>query len=245
VANIELRDWEGHNTEILEGGLCVRRALKSHAQASDLQASSVFAGGFSLEAPNTQEVWHYVFLQSTTTRVVTLYVCDEEFNVIYTYVVGQTQQNPVITYAVQNDQLMINSPHFRQALYGILGGGVKLAEKVASVNVNTTAIDIPLGFCTTFADRIVVASGSNLYINDPGVEIRTFVAENAIYVPGTIYDVFQGDDGLYVFTADGVYVMPADALSQGQVAVPFVVRVAAYNAFDYRNARLTISPGFE
>lgn len=236
MANIDLKTWENHNLEIIAGQLSVRRALNDHL---NIGSGSAFVGGFSIESPNTSEIFHYVFSQNTNTRMVTLFVYTEEYSTLYSYDVGQMQLGPIITYAVQNDQVQINSPSFAAPLYGIVGGGVKIAEKVESVNPSTLAINIPLGVCCTFADRIVIASGSRVYINDPGVEIRTFVADNAIYVPGTIYDIFQADQGLYIFTTTGVFVMPPDAISQGQVAVPFIARVDAYNAFNLRNAAVS------
>ena len=214
----------------------VRTALRSLVPATTLLASSVFVGGLSLEASNTTEIYHYLFLRSTITGIGYIYVTTEEFRTICTYTLGQIPVAPVITFAVQNRQILINSPDFTSAVYGLVGGGLLRAVKVESVNPSTTAIDVPLGLCSVFGDRIAIAQGNIVYFNDPGTEIRTFTGANAVALPATIYDLFQGPGGnLIIGTTDGIYSLSADALGQGQMVFGMLSKASSYACKNYRN----------
>lgn len=187
---------------------------------------SLFVGGFTVRSATTTEVWHYILSQNTNTGRVLLSVYTEELNLMFAVDLGTMVGNPVFTYAVVNNQLMINSPSMSAPLYGLPGGGLMPALKVDSINDDTTALDIPAGHICSFGDRMPIAQGAVVYFNDPGVDPRTYVSQNTLGLPGTIYDMFQGPDGgLWMFTSDGLYVMAADALGRGQQVVGFVRKV--------------------
>jgi hypothetical protein len=231
----DLGTFEWHNIARTSRGLRTRRALVA---VSTLFPNAV--GGFTVEAASTTEPWHYILTQSTAGRV-TLTVTNESFATVYTQDLGVMQANPVVSWGVVNNQLMVNSPSFSAPLYGLPGGGLITAIKSASINPDTTALDIPAGHIAAFGDRFVIAKGNALLFNDPptsqSVDPRTFVAANIVTMPGTIYDVFQGPDGaLYVFTSGGSYMLPSDAIGQGQSPVGFFQRIAGISVSRPRNA---------
>lgn len=231
---LDISAFELHNLEKDGANLRGRRALASLKTPS---VNTLFVGGFTLESPNTTEPWHYLFEQSTLTGVATLRVFNEEFFEIFNYPLGVLQKNPAITYASQNMQVMINSPALSVPLYGLVGGGVIAAVKTASALEDTTALDIPGGHICVFGDRFAIAQGNDLFFNDPGIDPRTFVDENVVALPGTIYDIFQGQDGtLYIFTSAGAYTLPQDALGQGQEVVGALGKIPGLETTRPRNA---------
>lgn len=228
--------WEWHNLVRRNGEIFVRPALK---EVFSVVSSSSLVGGFTVESPNTTEPWHYTFTQ-TATGDTSLRVSNEEFGQVFAVALGTLPIRPIITYAVVNRQLMINSPSFSQPLYGFVGGGLIPAFKTASQNPDTTAIDIPTGHIASFGDRMVIAQGSTIYFNDPGIDPRTFTAQNTIAAPGTIYDMFQGPDGaLYVFTSGEAMVIPQDALGKGQTVSGFVSTIPGLDVLHPRNAAVS------
>jgi len=231
---LDPRKMELHNLIVRDTKLFVRPGLREHLAPT---SGTVYVAGFSVESPSTTEVWHYLVEQHIGTRVATLRVYTEEYLEMFSVALGNLGDEPVITYGVQNNQIMINSPSFSSPLYGLVGGGLVQAQKVASRNPDTTALEIPTGHITTWGDRFAIAAGNVVFINDPGTEPRTFVAQNAIAFPGTVYDLFQGPDGgLWVFTSADVYVMSADALGQGQTAVGFITTIPGVHTSGPRNA---------
>jgi len=174
---------------------------------------------FSVESPSTSEVWHYIFTQDATSQIVTLNVYNEQLISMYALPLGPMQPGPIVTYGVVNNQLMVSSPSFSSTLYGQLGGGMVTAVATPSEDPTIVTLDVPTGHIFAFADRIGVASGSTLSVNDArrDVDPRTFTSLGLLSVPGTIFDAFQGVDGqAYLFTSDGVFTIPPDALSVGQ-----------------------------
>lgn len=228
-----INNWEWHNLIRKNGEIFVRPGFFT---VNSITGTTSYVGGFTVESPNTSEPWHYLFEQ-TDVGATTLRVFTEEFSEIFNLSLGVLPKRPVITHAVVNRQLMINSPAFSQPLYGLVGGGLIPAIKTASQNPDTTAIDIPTGHIAAFGDRMVIAQGSTLYFNDPGIDPRTFTAENTIAAPGTIYDLFQGPDGaLYVFTSGEAMVIPQDALGKGQNVSGFVSTIPGLDILHPRNA---------
>lgn len=229
---IDIRSWEMQNVVRDGTELRTRRGLVSTKTPT---ASNVFVGGFSIESPSTTEVWHYLFEQAQS--VVTLRVFTEEFLELFSFPLGPMQKNPIITYSVTNAQVMINSPSFSVPLYGLLGGGVINAIKVASIIEDFTALDISPGHVCSFGDRPAIAAGAVLSFGDGGVDPRTFVAENLVAIPGSVFDLFQAGDGaLQLFTSDGVYTMPADSIGQGQTVSGFISKVPGIQTSKARNA---------
>lgn len=224
-APLDLAKLEMHNIVRAAGGLRTRRGLVS--LSSDY---GPLIGAFTIESASTTEPWHYLFSQGTDGRV-TLTVTTEALTIVFSHDLGFLPENPVITYAVANGQVMINSPSFSAPLYGLPGGGLITAVKTPSINsINTTALDIPAGHIAAFGDRFAIAQGPAVFFNDPptanSADPRTFVAQNILPLPGSVYDLFQGPDGaLYMFTSAGVFTLPADALGQGQSVQGSLARI--------------------
>ena len=231
---IDISNAELHNMVRRKNGLEVREALVSIKTPT---AGTKYVGGFSVESPFTTEVWHYLFEQDTTTLETTMRVYTEDFLEMFTQSLGALDANPVITHAVYNNQIMVNSPSFSGPLYGLVGGGIIPAVKTESINPDTTALEIPQGHVCSFGDRMPIAQGNIVYFNDPGVDPRTYVAQNALPLSGTIYDMFQGDDGaLYMFTSAGVFFMAQDALGKGQRVEGFIGSIPGLQTTKPRNA---------
>jgi hypothetical protein len=217
---INLAGSELHNMVTRKGALTSRRGLYSVKTPA---ADHRFVGGFSIESPFTTEVWHYLFEQDVNTAVARLVVYTEDFYEMYQFRIGTIKRNPVITHAVFNNQIIINSPSFPSPIYGVVGGGAMKAVKTESENPDTTALEIPAGHICSFGDRMPIAQGNLIYFNDPDVDPRTYVAQNIQPLAGTIYDIFQSLDGsLYAGTSAGVFYIPQDALGQAQTVQGFV-----------------------
>jgi len=195
--------------------------------------------GFSVESPFTEEVWHYTFTRNVDSGLLICRVFNWQFVRMYELPIGYAPPDIVITHAITNNQILVNSPDFSAPLYGSVGGGLILAVKTESINPDTTALEIPTGHVASFGDRMVIAQNNILFFNDPGVDPRTFVAQNTIAIPsgGDIYDLFQGDDGaLYVFTSKGTFYVPQDALGRGQLVEGFLGMVPGIETTYERNA---------
>lgn len=234
---VNISQWELHNLQRDGAGL---RTRLNFASVKTPTAGTVYVGAFSLQSPQTGDVWHYLIEQSTTTAAATLRVFTEEFYELFSVPLGVLGDTPVVTWAVTNRQLMVNSPDFSAPLFGVLGGGLITALKQASIYEDSTALDIPAGHITTFGDRMPIAQGAVLFFNDPGIDPRTYVAENVVALPGTIYDILQADDGaLWIFTAGGVFTLAADALGQGQTVQGFLAKVPGLQTSRPRNAVAT------
>ena len=234
---LNLRGFELHNIERTPTGIRTRRGFVAAASIANVIA------GFSIESASTTEVWHYIFTQAAS-GAVTLTVYTEEFSTMFTHDCGVMNGAPVITWGVVENQIMINSPSFSAPLYGLPGGGLITAVKTQSINIDTIALDIPAGHIASFGDRFVIAQGNILFFNDPpGAnqnDPRTFVGENALALPGTVYDLFQGPDrALWVFTSAGTFTIPSDALGQGQLVQPFISGVPGIETSRPRNAAVS------
>jgi hypothetical protein len=235
---VDLRGFELQNIVRTSTGLRTRRPMLRLKTPADR-----FVGGFTLESPSTTEPLHFLFDQAGDDGTVTLHVYTEEFFEISSYTVGVMQKDPVISWAVANNQYMINSPSFATPLYGIVGGGGPVAAvKTASLNPDTTALDIPSGHICSFGDRFAIASGNVILFNDPpqasNLDPRTFVGlTNSLVLPGAVYDMFQGNDGaLRIFTSAGVFSLPTDAIGNGQSVQGFLSRIPGLDTSRSRNA---------
>lgn len=231
---VDLGAAELHNLVKRRGGLEVRPGLMSIHEPT---AGTLFVSSWSIESPFTGEVWHYLVEQSTTTSIATLRVFTEEFYELYSYSLGVLPQKPVVRHGVANNQVQVNSPSLSAPLYGLVGGGLITAVKTESVNPDTTALEIPTGHVAVFGDRLPVAQGNLLLFNDPGIDPRTYTAQNVLPLGGTIHDHFQAGDGaLYAFTTAGAYFIPADALGRGQEVQGFVGLIPGIQTSRPRNA---------
>jgi hypothetical protein len=239
--HVDVTQYERQNVVRASDGLRTRKAF---ARLATPTVGTNYIGGFTIESPFTSEPWHYLFEQSTSTNDVTVRVVTEEFVEVFSWYLGRLAQKCPVSFGVVNNQVMISSPAFSSPLYGLVGGGLITATKTDSINPDTTALDIPAGHLCAFGDRIAIAQGNVVFFNDPAtlqsVDPRTFVVENTLPLPGTVYDLFQGPDGaLYMFTSDGVYTLPADALGQGQTLQGFLGRVPGIFTSKPRNACAT------
>ena len=240
---LDLTKFELQNMVVTSTGLRTRRGLVSLKTPT---ASTTYVGAFSLRSPRTTDVWHYLFEQDAG-GFVTVRVYTEEFFQIFSLALGVMQQQPVITWAEAYRQIMINSPAFGSALYGLVGGGLMQGvKKTSSINDDTTALDIPPGHIAAFGDRFGIALDDVAFFNDPpaanGLDPRTFVAQTTVAPGGAIYDMFQGPDrGFYFFTSTGAYTLPQDALGQGQSVQGFLGNIPGVKTSKPRNARASVA----
>lgn len=220
----------------VSGDLVVRDAFRSLLSAP---SGYEFVAGFSLKSPNTGDTWHYLFERQISTSLVTLKVYDEQLNVIKTLSVGPVSSKRVHVYVASisspttaNLELLITSPHFN-SIYGIVGGGLQIAETVASVNPNTTAVDVPNGVCVGVNGRIIIGRGRNLFISD-AKKPRTYVGVNIGGLHGVIYSIHDLQGGTVgVVTDKGTWILPADAFFSGQTAQAVFQKLSDYSATDY------------
>ncbi|HJZ06416.1 MAG TPA: hypothetical protein VJ327_11300 [Patescibacteria group bacterium] len=228
---MQLNDFELHNMQLDQGQLAVRDGWRRV-----VSGLGDITYGFSIESPNTSEVYHYLVKRSADGDGY-IQAYEEDFNSLYQLSIGKIPVDCPIYYGVQNRQLLINSPYMNYPVYGIVGGGLTQAIKTDSINLDTTTLNIPTGIMCQFGDRFCVAQGSILYFNDPGIDPRSFTAENAISLPSQVYHLEQTSEGmLAVFCATGIYTLPKDALGQGQNVVGFIGTEPGYEAIDFRCA---------
>jgi hypothetical protein len=223
-------------------GRYVRPARTPHYIFDTTQFGNVGTAvyAFSVENQNTTEVMHYIIY---TTGILRIY--DEQFVLQFTTNISAESVAGFpaaaigsFSHAVVNGQLIINSEYLSAPIYGVVGGGVIPAVKVASINPDTAAVDLLPGGVAVFGDRIVYSYINQIFISDPGTEPRTIVAQNTISFGGKVLDMFQaGPNGLfYVFTTIGLYTLPADGLAGQQSYAGFITFSKDYEATQLHNA---------
>lgn len=196
----------------------------------------LYLAGFSVEGANTGEVYHYLLMRQSSTGIGYLKVYTEQWRQISSINVGRIPVKVNLSYALQNRQLIINSPELSYPLYSIVGAGCTRATPVQGDDVEVSTLSIPTGHCCSFGDRVVIAAGSLLYFSDAGIFPRTFTAMNVVALPATIHDIFQGPQGqLVIGTADGVYSLARDALGQGQLVYGMIDKVSEYQCSQPKN----------
>lgn len=234
AVDVDLTGFELHNMVHTPQGLRVRKPLVS---LNTPTASTVYVGSKSIENPSTTEVLHYLFEQALGTGLVTLRVMTESFVELFSFPLGQMQADPIITGDVVDNQIMFNSPSFSTPLIGYTGGGIISAVAQASIQPNTTALEIPNGHITGFSDRFIIAQYTDFFVSDPNDAFRSYVVENAVGLGATIFDIFQGPDGaLFLSTSAGAFTLSADALGQGQIVLGSISRVPGIDTSRSRNA---------
>lgn len=235
--SFDIASSELHNVVVIDGETRTRRGLRL---VGSVTTDRVFVGSFSVESPFSSEVWHYLFEQVSLSLEVFVRVVTEEQGLLFSMSLGVCPADPVVTYAVVNNQLMVNSPSFPCPYYGLIGGGLIPAVKTESDNPETGALDLPPGGCCAWGGRVVIWTANQLLVNAFNAgspDIRTFIAPNVIPFPGTIYDAFVGPDGaLYVFTSADAYVVPVDVISQAQIAQGFIATIPGVCTSAPRNA---------
>lgn len=236
--NVDVKTWDKRNVWPLPSGqAAVRPALKQVYAAS---AGRTLVGGFSLRCPRTDAVWHCLFdVASTGTPDCKMRLVDDNFVELQVLATNAAGVPRAISYAVVEDQVLITSPDFA-SIWMLLGGAATRATKKASVNTNTTAIQVPRGLSVGWAGRAVVAGPDALYIGD-ALEVRSFVAENALSPPGgTIHGLHVAAGGaLVVCTSTGVWALPEEAAASGQLVVGVFSKLTDYGCAAYNSTGIT------
>jgi hypothetical protein len=224
-----LSKFELNNVEVdQQGKLRVRWGLFSIFTPTD---GYTYVHGFSESFDGI--TYHYLFERNTTTGNLHIIVANENMVTIATADLPAISSNQVFTHAVVNGEIIISGPNFN-CLYGHIGSGLTYAEKVDSINTATTAIDIPTGICSSFGNRVAIAQNDVIYFSDPDA-IQTYVAQNALHLPGHIYSLNEVSAGLLIATTDGTYLIPKDALSQGQEVFGFLQKISPFAPHQYQS----------
>lgn len=196
-----------------------------------------FIFGFSCESANTGHVFHYLFSKDAN-NILHQSVYDEEFNCLAFVEVGPlTTDLEPFSYAINYNQIVVNSSSMPFPLWGFIGGTLVRADKQPSINPDTPALTLFPGRVCSFADRFVWAYENQIIVNDPGTEPRTICAPNAVSFGGTILDLFQSGEGgnLIVVCTDATYQIPPDSLAGYQLQ-GFVAKTPGYQGVQSNNA---------
>lgn len=211
------------------GEIAVREAFAPTDTTGTLETADTWAG-FSVKCPRTNVVFHYI----VSDQGGNFNIFDENIiSIQRKALTGSVPKRVALCYAIVEDEIIVTSPYF-PTLWGLLGNGLIQAVKVASVNPNTTAIDIPKGISVGWAGRAVISDGEALYFSD-ALAPRTFTAENIVVPPGgTVYALHVNSGGaLIIVTENGVYALPEDAAASGQLVVGVFSKLTDYCAIDY------------
>lgn len=239
--NVEL-----HNVVVGNEGLETRKGFVSLLDIEDVgvatprasagtQEEFVFA--FSCESANTGDVFHYVFsFDGSKTLYQSIY--DEQFSCLAHAAIAKI--NSVLqpfSYAINYNQIIVNSSSLPYPLWGFIGGTLVRANKVDSINPDTPSLTLFPGRVCSFADRFVWAYANQIIVNDPGTEPRTICAPNAVSFGGTVLDLFQSGEGgnLIVVCTDATYQIPPDSLAGYQLQ-GFVSKTPGYQGVQSNNA---------
>lgn len=230
--NFDISSWDKRNVGVLPSGeLCV---AESYYELKSWSLDGTILFGSTVRCQTTDVVWHYIVWQRASDSHICLTIQDENFVDIQVYDYGIVVSPSAVTFSIVEDQMMICSPDL-PAVWGVVGSGVVLATSVASVNPNTTAIaNIPRGLSVSWAGRCIIASRETLFFSD-ALYPRTFTGENTIDPPGgAIYGLHVSAGGaLVVCTTSGVYTLPEDAASIGQIVLGVFSKITDYECFKY------------
>ncbi len=239
---VQTKGWDLRNVWPLPSGeLAVRPTLINIADSYATNSKN-YLSGFSVKNPRTDETWHYCLAKFAPSNLI-LYTFPEWFNwenltqPIQDSYISELPIDTVskwgLSYALVEDEILICSPFF-DTYWGVVGSGTIPAEKVASVNPNTTALNVPRGICVGWAGRAVIATPEALYFSD-ALAPRTFVAENIVNPPGgSIYGLHVNAGGaLIVCTSTGVYALPEDAAASGQLVIGIFSKLTDYETISY------------
>lgn len=237
-----LQNTELHNVILGQNGLETRKGLRAVLDKEDVNSlihdglHEKFVFGFSAESANTGEVFHYLF--SIYNKYLYQSLWDDQFNCLGIARIGKlTADLEPFSYAINYNQIVVNSRSLPYPLWGFIGGTLVKAEKQQSINPDTPSLTLFPGRVCGFADRFVWAYANQIIINDPGTEPRTICAPNAISFGGTVLDLFQAGEGgnLIIVCTDGVYQIPPDGLA-GYQFQGFVSRSPGYQGVSSNNA---------
>jgi len=214
MSDVPVKMLSKRNCWMLSGGdLAVRPGLRLLKAA---ETNREIVGCFTVDNVNTQEVWHYIVdVSNSDDTDVNVNIYDDAFVQVQSLSVTSERRPRAVSHAMVLEQIIISSPDF-PTLWGVVGGGIKEAVKVASDSGNTH-IDIPRGLCMAWGqDRVVICSGATVYVSDAvtstGGSPRTFIGANAVPRPGNIYGLHQdGSGNLVTCSTSGVWAWPWDA----------------------------------
>lgn len=232
MTNFQTKGWDLRNAWPLNTGeIATREALVTLG----FLTNTTLLNCFTIRNQRTNVIWH-ITLDDTKISVL-----DENFTIlqVITHGVGLPKGKVPFDCAIVEDELIITSP-FLPTYWGIIGSGLILATKVASVNPNTTALNVPKGLCVGWSGRVVISDGQSMYFSD-ALAPRTFVAENTIDPPGgIIYGLHVNDGGaLIIVTSTGVYALPEDAAASGQIVLGIFSKLTDYGAIDYQTSAIS------
>lgn len=222
----DMRSWGSHNMWLDPAkNLRVRPGLR---RMWTVDSGRDVVGGFSVFNYHTDESWHYIFdvdrqASATSNQVdCRLKVYDEDWIEIQELALYADRIPRDITHAIigEGGFIAISSPDF-PTLRGLVGGGVRVAEKVAGDIL--TPVDVPRGLCCRWANRLVICEDNLMYVSDPvagtGGDPFTFVAPNILDRMGKIIGVHSTqDDLLVVVTTRGVWGFPGEAAAEADIA---------------------------
>lgn len=211
--------------------LGVRPALQQILNPEEFRTQGQLVGGYTARLLGGSNVHYLVIITSDNNAHVL--IVNDQMDQLFDVTIGKVGLVPVVTFAVVEREILIASPAF-PTQWGILGGAVKPAIKVDSLQTSTSAIDIPRGICVSWQGRCVIADGTALYISDP-LFPRTFVAPNVIGMDGYIHglDVTAAGD-LLISTTAGLFLYNGDAAATGQVAIGNMQKVTDYFTQHFR-----------
>lgn len=236
--NVDVTGWDKRNVWPLPSGQPAVRPSFKQVYAAATGRSLV--GGFSLRNPRTDAMWHCLFdVASTGTPDCKMRIVDHNFVELQVLATNSAGVPRAVCCSPVEDQVLITSPDFA-SIWMLLGGAATRATKKASVNPNTTALQVPRGLSVSWAGRPVVAGPDALYIGD-ALQVRTFVAENTLSPPGgAIHGLHVAAGGaLVVCTSTGVWALPEDAAASGQIVVGVFSKLTDYECVAYNTTAIT------
>lgn len=243
---MKITSWDKRNVEYNNSReLVVRQHFAILDETiTNLDGTKYVVDSFTLRNGRTNELWHYVMTAGTGLDLPTdspqINVYNEDMILMFTYEYDTfVRVPPVMTYAVVEDELLIECPGL-PAVWGLVGGGLRPAVLTDPVNQNTASLtEFPRGICISWAGRAVVADGSSLYFSD-ALDPRAFTGANFINPPGEyIYDMHVNSGGaLIIVTSNGVYSLPEEASYSGigGIVLPVWTKLTDYQATGYRKS---------
>jgi hypothetical protein len=126
-----------------------------------------------------------------------------------------------VSMAVVDGQVIFGAPGF-PTMHGWIGGPIVPMTRGPSVNTDATTLPIPRGHVCSFASRLVISDGRNLYFSD-GLAPRAFVPGN---ISNPAADLIHGMSlnnagDLMVHCSDGIYSLARHAAARQIVAGVF------------------------
>lgn len=221
--NVTTDNWSHRNVWPATGGdLAVRQGLNSVYTAS---GGYVMLAAWSVRCVRTDTVWHYLieYLDGSTAPTAVIKILDEDYATVSSTTLQCSSIPPVCTLATVQDQIFIASPAF-PTMRGVIGSGnlvrATKVEQPADEDQDLSVIDIPRGICVSWGERLLIADGSVLWASN-ALQPRSFLAANGSVPAGAfIYGMHVSAGGaLLLCTPNGVYGLPEDASSSGQLII--------------------------